>query len=134
MFLPSKSARKAVRLANASVIFELSQLFGLLVSKWIMAGEGIADVKTTPKQPRPISQWSRQFRTDFTRVGAQVQALKLRTDLARWEGSIRGAWAVGHYLELNTLETEMLLYLAQVCIPPVLCIFASLKPSLNLNS
>jgi Aromatic acid exporter family member 2 len=116
MFVPPKSAKTAVRLANASVVFELSQLYSILVSKWIMGEEAAATGKKPSKEVQQISPWSIEFRTAFTKAGAKLRVLKTRTNLARWEGSIRGAWPVDQYNELNDVETEMLSCLAQVCL------------------
>ncbi|KAF8530979.1 hypothetical protein JB92DRAFT_3105728 [Gautieria morchelliformis] len=114
MVVPPKSAKTAVRLANASIIFELSQLYGILVSKWIMAEEAAATGKYPSKDVQQISPWSSEFRAAFTKAGAKLRVLKTRTNLARWEGSIRGAWPVDQYNELNDVETEMLSCLAQL--------------------
>jgi Aromatic acid exporter family member 2 len=116
MFIPPKSAKTAVRLAHASMIFELSQLYSLLVSTWIMAEEGAAKGEESSAEARQTSLWSKKFRSEFTKVGTQLEALRMRTSVARWEGSIRGAWPVDQYTELNEVEAEMLSYMAQVCL------------------
>lgn len=113
MLIPPKSAKSSVRLANASMIFELSQLYSLLVSRWIMAEEETAKGE---KETGHMVKWATQFRSEFTRVGTQLHTLKTRTSLTQWEGSIRGAWPVDQYTELNEVEHEMLSYIAQVCL------------------
>lgn len=113
MLIPPKSAKSSVRLANASMIFELSQLYSFLVSRWIMAEEETAKGE---KETGHMVKWATQFRSEFTRVGTQLHTLKTRTSLTQWEGSIRGAWPVDQYTELNEVEHEMLSYIAQVCL------------------
>ena len=116
MIVPPKSAKTAVRLANASMVFNLSQLYSLLISKWIIVEEANASGEKPSQDVRELSRWSRQFRADFTMAGAALQTLEKWTKLAQWEGSFRGAWPVEQYTELNDVETEMLSYLAQVCL------------------
>lgn len=114
LFIPPKSARTAIRYANASIIFELSQLYGLLISEWIAAEEHNPSPKSIPSKKPQFTKWPAKFRRDFTKVGAKIQLLKLRTNVALWEGSFRGKWPVKEYKRLITVETEMLSYLAQV--------------------
>ena len=95
------------------MVFELSQLYSVLISTWIRAEESaVKDEKSSGK----VTQWTKQFKADFSKAGAAIQTLKLQTSRAQWEGSIRGAWPVDQYTELNKVETEMLFYLAQVCL------------------
>ncbi|KAF8525171.1 hypothetical protein BU17DRAFT_62876 [Hysterangium stoloniferum] len=115
MFIPPKSARTAVRHSNAALVFKLSQLYGLLISEWIFVEEGTElGQKRTKQTPGQLRSWSDKFRKDFTKVGVEIQGLKVRTSLARWEGSIRGAWPVKEYEELNNVESDMLFYIAQL--------------------
>ncbi|GJJ13910.1 hypothetical protein Clacol_008167 [Clathrus columnatus] len=113
LFIPPKSARTAVRYANASIIFELSRLYGLLISEWIIAEEHEQHHEKMSDESQ-YGKWPAKFRRDFTKVGAKIQLLKLRTNVARWEGSFRGRWPAKEYKRLNTVESEMLSYLAQL--------------------
>ena len=113
MFIPPRSARKAIRLENASMIFRFSQLYGMLISEWIDVEEkSIAQEKIDPN--RSGTYWSEKFRKEYIKVATNVQTLQTRTTLAKWEGSFRGAWPVEEYKELSEIQAEMLSYLAQV--------------------
>lgn len=114
LFIPPKSARTAIRYANASIIFELSRLYGLLISEWIIAEEHQEQYPGKLSEKPQYTKWPTKFRRDFTKVGAKIQLLKQRTNIARWEGSFRGRWPAKEYKRLNMVETEMLSFIAQV--------------------
>ncbi|KAI0646345.1 hypothetical protein C8Q79DRAFT_909612 [Trametes meyenii] len=109
MMLPPKSGRKAVRLRNASVISGLSYLYSHLTSLWLSADgpfDSTVDVKTAGAQARP--RWPAELRGKFIALAEQIQDLRIRTAMSKWEGSIRGSWASEDYGRLLDLESDML--------------------------
>ena len=124
MMIPPTSARKVVRLKNATIISELSSLYALLTSAWITeeeAEEGNADADAQPKPTTgattataapsvdetdlekntsattpspPPPKWALEFRRRLIPLAAQLQALRAQTATAKWEGNLRGAWPV----------------------------------------
>ncbi|KIJ23589.1 hypothetical protein M422DRAFT_56788 [Sphaerobolus stellatus SS14] len=113
-----QSVRKAIQIENASLIFQLSQLYGMLISEWIVVKEKASIREKTRRSSvdsRPqLTQWSSQLRKRFTKVATTVQTLRTQTSLAKREGYFRGAWPVEEYRELGEIRSEMLLYLAQL--------------------
>ncbi|CAL1710858.1 unnamed protein product [Somion occarium] len=103
MMFPPKSGRKAVRLRNASSITSISYLYSMLISAWISEKE---------KPQQDGVEWVPGFRDRMIAVAAKLQAVKGQTEIARWEGSIRGAWPYDEYVKLENVETEMIVSLA----------------------
>jgi hypothetical protein len=105
MMLPPTSGRKAVRLRNASVINSISETYSFLISTWI------GSQKDTPSTS---ATWLQDFRAKLISLSDQVQSVKQMTELAKWEGSVRGKWPVEEYQRLVDVEYEMISGLAQV--------------------
>lgn len=99
MMLPPKSGRKAVRLRNASTLSGLSYLYSHLTSLWLSAADG-------PLQAG--DRWPAELRGKFIALAEQIQDLRLRTAMSKWEGSVRGAWAAEEYNRLLEVESDML--------------------------
>jgi len=137
MMIPPTSARKAVRIKNATVIGELSSLYALLMSAWIMDEEdntqdnnskvksksrpvsvnGDVEKGLSTDDPSPAqasSKWGNEFRSRFIPLATQLQALRAQTTVAKWEGNLRGVWPFEEYNALLDKEYEMLSSLAQL--------------------
>lgn len=108
MMLPPTSGRKAVRLRNADVITNISEIYGFLVSTWI--GNQTHQKKHTSAPPA----WIQEFRVKLLALADQITSLKQMTTMATWEGSIRGKWPVEEYESLLQTESQMIGALAQV--------------------
>lgn len=104
MFIPPTSGRKAVRLRNAASIVSLSKLYGSLMSAWISDS-------TDPKMKKA---WMDSFRRKMMAASMELRTIQDLTDLAKWEGNIRGKWALKEYRELTDIQIEMTSSLAQV--------------------
>jgi len=108
MMLPPTSGRKAVRLRNASVITQISNIYGFLISTWIGT-----QTHQKKKLAAPAT-WITDFRTKLIALADQIQSAKQMTELAQWEGSVRGKWPIEEYRALIDAETEMITGLAQL--------------------
>jgi hypothetical protein len=121
MLIPPKSGRRAVRLTHATLIFEISQLYTGLVSRWLATEESSsppltqeASPSTPPgtkegaeKKPRQKSDvedqqemedmpaWGTGFRSEIGEVWSKAQRLRLQTQTAKWEGESATALASG---------------------------------------
>jgi Aromatic acid exporter family member 2 len=111
MMLPPTSSRKAVRLRNASAIISISEIYGFLISTWI--GTQTHQKKTLAAP----ATWLEDFRVKLIGLADQVQTVKQMTELAKWEGNIRGKWPIDEYQALIEAEMQMIGGLAQVLIP-----------------
>ncbi|KAI8970891.1 hypothetical protein BD414DRAFT_501521 [Trametes punicea] len=110
MMFPPKSGRKAVRLRNASVISGISYLYSHLTSLWLSA-DGPFDHPPEAKGGSSTyarQKWPAELRAKFIAIAEQIQDLRVRTAMSKWEGSIRGAWASENYNRLLELESDML--------------------------
>lgn len=107
MMLPPTSGREAVRLRNASAITRISEIYSFLISTWITQ----THQKKTPAAP---ATWIKDFRINLVALADQIQSAKQMTELAKWEGSIRGKWPIEEYRALVVAEMEMISGLAQV--------------------
>ena len=107
MMLPPTSGREAVRLRNASAITRISEIYSFLISTWITQ----THQKNTPAAP---ATWIKDFRINLVALADQIQSAKQMTELAKWEGSIRGKWPIEEYRALVVAEMEMISGLAQV--------------------
>ena len=143
MMIPPVSGRKAVRMRNAAVISELSNLYSTLMSVWINGdntegkssgneqtndgptehnGSDIEAVEApTQKDFAPsfaassrANTWARPFRLRLISLVEQLQGLQVQTALAKFEGNIRGSWPSEEYMKLLQHESDMLAALAQV--------------------
>ncbi|KAJ7160023.1 hypothetical protein C8R43DRAFT_1064102 [Mycena crocata] len=136
MMFPPKSGRKAVRQRNAASIASLASVYGFLVSAWIGSrddqDEESADVKrehenqhehdeleevkdqkrTLPATVTPA--WTAEFRARLMVFAEEMHTIRELTDLARWEGSIRGKWPAAQYMQLVDIQADMVASLAQL--------------------
>jgi hypothetical protein len=110
MMLPPTSSRKAVRLRNASAITGISEIYGFLISTWI--GTQTHQKKTLAAP----ATWMEDFRIKLIGLSDQIQTAKQMTELAKWEGNIRGKWPIEEYQALIEAELQMISGLAQVLI------------------
>lgn len=106
--LPPTSGRKAVRLRNAAVVTNISEIYGFLISTWI-------GTQTKKQNNTTHPMWIQEFRVKLLGLADQIVSLIQMTDLAKWEGSIRGKWPVEEYEKLVQTEAQMIGALAQVC-------------------
>ena len=105
MMLPPKSGRKAVRLRNAGTMSTLSYLYSDIMAAWISSD---ASQKGSSAELLP------RLRQKFLGLAQQIQAVKMQTMVAKWEGSIRGAWPGNEYLKLAGVQADMMSSLALV--------------------
>lgn len=105
MMLPPKSGRKAVRLRNAATMSTLSYLYSDIMAAWISSG---ASPKGNNAELLP------RLRHKFLGLAQQIQAVKMQTMVAKWEGSLRGAWPGDEYLKLAGVQADMMSSLALV--------------------
>jgi hypothetical protein len=115
MMLPPTSGRKAVRLRNASTITSISEIYGFLISTWI--GTQTHQKKTLAAP----ATWIKDFRMKLIALADQIQSAQQMTELAKWEGSIRGKWPIEEYRALIAAQNEMIGGLAQVYSPLCAC-------------
>lgn len=121
MMLPPKSGRKAVRLRNAAVISGISYLYSHITSLWLSAGEPFQTARQQKGSDAPRRHWTPQLREKIITLAEQLQDLRVRTAMSKWEGSIRGAWAFEDYNQLVELEQDMLGSLILVCLCALHC-------------
>jgi hypothetical protein len=105
MMLPPKSGRKAVPQRNAASIAALGENYAFLISTWISKQD--ADSAA----PAP---WMENFRTRLMELANEMRAIRMLTELAKWEGSIRGKWPAVEYARLIDIQVDMIGSLAQV--------------------
>ena len=106
MMLPPKSGRKAVRLRNASVLSGLSYLYSHLTSLWLSAGEPFD--MSREKGTLEEREWPQDLREKFIYIAEQLQDLRMRTVMSKWEGNIRGAWPFEDYMKMVEVQNDML--------------------------
>jgi hypothetical protein len=87
----------------------LSSLYSDVVSVWIRS-EG----KTNNDKPQAATEWVAGIRAKIVTIAMQLQALRQQTALARWEGSVRGAWPIHEYMKLADEETRIMANLSLV--------------------
>jgi hypothetical protein len=124
MMLPPTSSRKAVRLRNASAITGISEIYGFLISTWI--GTQTHQKKTLAAP----ATWMEDFRIKLIGLSDQIQTAKQMTELAKWEGNIRGKWPIEEYQALIEAELQMISGLAQVIISVIRFWFMLLNVSM----
>ncbi|PCH37055.1 hypothetical protein WOLCODRAFT_140699 [Wolfiporia cocos MD-104 SS10] len=105
MILPPSSARKSVRLRCASTISSLSYIYSHLMAAWIDDAE--AGKEEQPGFTATRAEWIAVFREKLISVVQQIQALRSQAAIAKFEGSIRGAWPYKEYNRLVEVESEM---------------------------
>jgi Aromatic acid exporter family member 2 len=99
-------------------------MYTFLISVWIASKHKTA--------PNPT--WIKSFRTKLLGIGAEVGSIRDLTHLARWEGSIRGAWPVEEYMQLVAVQSEMIASLAQVGFPLLFSLDTLSNPSHKLGN
>lgn len=130
MLVPPTSGRKAVRLQHSSVITELSSLYSTLMSVWITEvhankdqggaineKEDVSDDKEARRlsiAPTVQAPWADPFRKRVISLLEQLQSMQIATSMAKFEGSIRGAWPSELYTQLLTHERDMAAAFGQV--------------------
>ncbi|KAI1798167.1 hypothetical protein LXA43DRAFT_979068 [Ganoderma leucocontextum] len=105
MMIPPKSGRKAVRLRNASIISGLSYLYSHLTSLWLAAGEPFDSVHKVEEAQR---RWPSELREMVITFSQQLQDLRVRTVMSKWEGNIRGHWPFEEYNQLLDIQIDIL--------------------------
>jgi hypothetical protein len=108
MMLPPTSGRKAVRFRNASSVVALSKIYGFLISTWISSSSRHKVAANAP------ADWINDFRNQLITQAQEINTIRGLTNLAKWEGSIRGAWPSEEYMRLVEVQSEMVSSLAQL--------------------
>ncbi|KAJ7513178.1 hypothetical protein B0H11DRAFT_2303465 [Mycena galericulata] len=103
MMFPPKSGRKAVRQRNAASIASLGETYAFLISTWI----------TTPED-KAAPTWTLDFQARLMALADEMHAIRDLTELAKWEGSIRGKWPAKEYARLVDVQVDMIGSLAQL--------------------
>jgi hypothetical protein len=106
---PPTSSRKAIRLRNAASVVGLSDLYAFLISIWI---------RSAPQQthsPQVPASWVQDFRKRLLAQAEDINSMRQPTQMAKWEGNIRGAWPADEYVRLVDVQSDMVASLAQVC-------------------
>jgi hypothetical protein len=55
----------------------------------------------------PLPKWGQAFREDLISITDDLRALKQVTNMAKWEGSMRGRWPVELYTRLVEVQEEI---------------------------
>ncbi|KAK0186249.1 hypothetical protein F5146DRAFT_1065188 [Armillaria mellea] len=113
MMLPPTSGRKAVRLRNASSITSLSNLYGHLISAWISEVDSDEE-KDERKAEQVKAKWMKEFRDKVIAASVEMRTIRELTELATWEGSLRGKWPREEYVQLVEVQIEMVSSLSQL--------------------
>ncbi|KAF7369614.1 hypothetical protein MVEN_00292200 [Mycena venus] len=113
MMFPPKSGRKAVRTRNASSISSLANAYGFLISAWI-GMRNPDEGATTSEKLASQEGWAAAFRAQLLAIGEELHTIRALTELAKWEGSIRGKWPAAEYARLVDVQVEMIAVLAQL--------------------
>lgn len=88
---------------------QLSSLYSDITAAWI-SSEGASE----EAQVKSLQHWNPAVRAKVISIAAQLQALKVQTAMAKWEGNIRGVWPMDEYMKLINVETEIMSSLALV--------------------
>jgi hypothetical protein len=75
--------------------------------------DGNHDVSTGASQ-KLKTDWLAEYRTRLLSIASQIQELRGQTQIAKWEGNIRGKWPIEEYEVLVESSWEMLAALAQL--------------------
>ncbi len=105
MMIPPKSSRKSVRLRNASIISGLSYLYSHLTSLWLASGEPFDSIHTLEVVQR---RWPHELREMVVTFSQQLQDLRVRTAMSKWEGNIRGYWPAEEYNQILDIQVDIL--------------------------
>lgn len=136
--LPPVSGRKAVRLQNAAMVNELSDLYSYLMSIWISEGSEESHIGSEKEEDEtpvggdsgtkggklPFSgpsvvkpKWVLPLKKRMLKLMEQMQTMQMQTAMAKFEGGIRGAWPAEEYQKLLEKESDMLAALGQASEP-----------------
>lgn len=95
MLLPPQSGRKALRLANATIVSEISQIYGILISSWLTVEEETEENRANGKEGpdsenKPVNysyeKWKPAFRAKLMTVAGALAAQKMQMATVKWEG------------------------------------------------
>lgn len=110
MFFPPRSARKAVRKRNAAIISSIADTYAFIIETWI----GSEKIGSRSSESKYSQEWLSEFRSRLVGLAEQITAVRSLTELARWEGNLRGKWPYEHYARLESVEQTMITGLAQL--------------------
>ncbi|KAF7348773.1 hypothetical protein MVEN_01396800 [Mycena venus] len=113
MMFPPKSGRKAVRQRNAASIAVLGENYAFLISTWISSKSKPDSTQELTENATP-APWTADFRSRLMELAEEMSAIRMLTDLAKWEGSIRGKWPAKEYARLLDVQVDMIGSLAQL--------------------
>ena len=105
MMIPPKSGRKAVRLRNASIISGLSYLYSHLTSLWLAADGSFDSLHKLEETQR---RWPIELREMVVTLSQQLQDLRVRTAMSKWEGNIRGHWPFEEYNQILDFQVDIM--------------------------
>ncbi|KAJ6538108.1 hypothetical protein B0H19DRAFT_1382661 [Mycena capillaripes] len=110
----SIDSRKAVRTRNAASIASLPNSYGFLSSAWIgNRTAGAPELELTAPDG-----WTAAIRVQLLALGEEMHTIRALTELAKWEGSIRGKWPAAEYTRLVDVQVEMIVILVQAHLSP----------------
>lgn len=92
---------------------QLSSLYSDITAAWI-SSEGASQEETA----KSLKHWNPAIRAKIISIAGQLQALKIQTAMAKWEGNVRGVWPIEEYMKLADVEGEIMSNLALVCVSP----------------
>ena len=126
MFVPPKSARKAVRVRNATAITGLSNIYLSLTSNWIgkcspFTQDNVSEQTTGSNREDGSAEEAieradsiRHLRPQLTAVATQLLSLNDVVESARWEAYVLGEWPYHEYKTMLEIEQDMVAILALV--------------------
>lgn len=112
MMLPPRSGRTALRMRDAAIIAELSDIYAHLMSAWV--SEEVKPETNGEQGTFGSPEWIPEFRRRVIAVAQQIQQARVQTAMAIWEGSVRGRWPREEYNKLCSSTSDMVASLAQV--------------------
>lgn len=112
MMLPPRSGRTALRMRDASVIAELSDIYAHLMSAWV--SEEVKPESDGQEGTFSNPDWVPEFRRRVVAVAQEIQQARIQTAMAVWEGNVRGRWPREDYNKLCNTMSDMVASLTQV--------------------
>lgn len=88
----------------------MSETYAFLIETWIGPGAVGGGVDASKSSP----EWLSEFRLRLVALAGQVTAVRSLTELARWEGNLRGKWPHAQYARLEEVEQAMITGFAQL--------------------
>lgn len=107
MFVPPKSARKAVRVRNAAVMNGISNVYLSLTSAWVGSN-------THPAPDKFDSASIILWQGEIVAIAQQLLAVDNLSESALWEGRIFGQWHYEEYKVMREIERDMLALMVMV--------------------